>query len=151
MWRCERLAWVATLKKLTKSIQDFCKKQQLLRLAYIDRGNPRVVPVWFVVIGREYFVGTYVKSPKWKAIKRKPRIGWVIDGGEQNKYKGVSMFGIAEEITDRKLRAQIYREFGKKYYGSADDPKHIEIWGEVDDPSSVFIRLKSEDGFWWEY
>jgi hypothetical protein len=59
------------------------------------------------------------------------------------------MFGAAEEITDRKLRARIYREFGKKYYGSADDPKHIEIWGEVDDPSAVFNGLKPEDGFWW--
>jgi general stress protein 26 len=109
------------------------------------------VPVWFVVVGSEYYVGTYVDSPKWKAIKRKPRVGWVIDGGERNKYKGVSMFGSAEEITDRKLRARLYQAFGKKYFGSADHPKHKEIWGEADDPSSVFMRLKPEDGFWWEY
>jgi nitroimidazol reductase NimA-like FMN-containing flavoprotein (pyridoxamine 5'-phosphate oxidase superfamily) len=139
------------MKRLTATLREFCEKQELLRLAYVERGHPRVVPVWFVVIGRDYYVGTYVNSPKWKAIKRKPHIGWVIDGGKQNKYKGVSVFGEAEEVTDRKLRARIYRALGKKYYGSAENPKHIELWGEVDNPSLVYIRLKAEDGFWWEY
>ena len=139
------------MKKPTSSLTQFCEKQELLRLAYVDRGYPRVIPVWFVVIGRHYYAGTYANSLKWKAINRKPRIGWVIDGGKQNKYKGVSMFGEAEEVTDRKLRAKIYRALGEKYYGSADHPKHIEVWGEVDDPSSVYMRLKPDDGFGWEY
>jgi len=139
------------MKRLTSTIKEFCEKQTLLRLAYVERGRPRVVPVWFVVIGRDYYVGTYANSPKWKAIKRKPQVAWVIDGGEQNKYKGRSLFGQAEEVADRKRRARIYRALGEKYYGSADHPKHLEVWGEVDDPSSVYIRLKAEDGFWWEY
>ncbi|HZM89428.1 MAG TPA: pyridoxamine 5'-phosphate oxidase family protein [Blastocatellia bacterium] len=139
------------MKKLTPSLKEFCQKQELLRLSYIDKGYPRVVPVWFVVIGKKYYVGTYGNSPKWKAIRRKPQIGWVIDGGKQNKYKGVSMYGVAEEVTDQKLRARIYRALGEKYYGSATHPKHIEVWGEVDDLSAVFMRLKSEDGFGWEY
>lgn len=139
------------MKKLSPSIKQFSEKQELLRLAYIDRGGPRVVPLWFVVIGGNYYVGTYAYSPKWKAIKRKPRIGWVIDGGKQSKYKGVSMFGEAEEVTDRKLRAKIYRALGEKYYGSADNPQHVEVFGGVNEPSSVYMRLKPEDGFWWEY
>ena len=117
------------MKRQTSTIKEFCEKQQLLRLAYVERGHPRVVPVWFVVIGNHYYVGTYANSPKWKAIKRKPSVGWVIDGGEQNKYKGVSVFGQAEEVTDRRLRTRIYRALGEKYYGSADHPKHIEVWG----------------------
>jgi nitroimidazol reductase NimA-like FMN-containing flavoprotein (pyridoxamine 5'-phosphate oxidase superfamily) len=139
------------MKKLTANLKEFCQKQELLRLAYLDRRDPRLVPVWFVVIGRDYYVGTGSNSPKWKAIRRKPRVAWVIDGGKQGKYKGVSMFGEAEEVTDKKLRAKIYRAFGIKYFGSPDHPKHVEIWGEVDDPSSVYMRLKPEDGFWWEY
>ena len=139
------------MKRLTSSLKNFFAKQELLRLAYADRGQPRVVPVWFVIVGRDYYVGTYANSPKWKAIKRRPRVGWVIDAGKQGTYKGVSMFGQAEQVTDKKLRARIYLAFGKKYFGSADHPKHVEIWGEVDDPSSVYMRLKPEDGFWWEY
>jgi general stress protein 26 len=107
--------------------------------------------VWFVVIGRDYYAGTYANSPKWKALKRKPRVAWVIDGGKQGKYKGVSMFGAVEEVTDNKLRARIYRAMGEKYFGSAAHPKHVEIWGEADDPSTAYMRLKPQDGFWWEY
>jgi hypothetical protein len=61
------------------------------------------------------------------------------------------MFGRAEEITDRKLRAKIYQALGVKYFGSADHPKHKEIWRDVDDPTIVYMRLKKEDGFWWDY
>jgi nitroimidazol reductase NimA-like FMN-containing flavoprotein (pyridoxamine 5'-phosphate oxidase superfamily) len=140
------------MKRLTRSLKEFCQKQELLRLAYVDgRGRPRVVPVWFVVIGADYYVGTGAESPKRKAIKRSSRVAWAIDGGTQGKYKGLSMSGKAEVVRDAKLRARIYRAFGKKYFGSADQPKHIEIWGEVHDPASVYMLLKPEDGFWWEY
>ncbi len=140
------------MKRLTRTLKEFCQKQELLRLAYVDgRGRPRVVPVWFVVVGADYYVGTGAESPKWKAIRRNGRAAWAIDGGKQGKYKGVSVSGKAEEVTDRKLRARIYRAFGKKYFGSADHPKHVEIWGEVEDPSSIYMLLKPEDGFSWEY
>jgi len=139
------------MKKPTKSLKEFCEKQELVRVAYSERSNSRVVPVWFVVVGRDYYIGTSTSSPKWKAIKRKPRVAWVIDGGEEKKYKGMSMFGQAEEVTDKKLRAKIYRALGEKYYGSADDPGHREIWGEVDDPATVYMRLKAEGGSYWSY
>ena len=140
------------MKKLSPTLEEFCRKQELLRMAFVDRhGQPRVVPVWFVIFELEYYVGTGVESVKWKAIKREPRVGWVIDGGTRDKYKGVSMFGTAQEVTDKKLRAEIYRALAEKYFGSVDDPKHVEIWGEVDAPGSVYIRLNVEDGFWWEY
>lgn len=140
------------MKRIPATLKEFCQKQELLRLAYVDqRGQPRVVPVWFVIIGSNYYVGTGSETAKWKAIQGEPRVGWVIDGGIRGKYKGVSMFGKAEEVTDRKLRGKIYRAFGEKYFGSAEHPKHIEIWGEVDDPGSVYLRLRQEDGFWWEY
>jgi nitroimidazol reductase NimA-like FMN-containing flavoprotein (pyridoxamine 5'-phosphate oxidase superfamily) len=140
------------MKRLSPTLKEFCEKQELLRLAYVDqRGQPRVVPVWFVIIGREYYAGTGSDSAKWKAIQREPRVAWVVDGGTKGKYKGVSMFGKAEEITDRKLRVKIYQAFGVKYFGSAEHPKHIEIWGQIDEPGSVYMLLNAEDGFWWEY
>ena len=139
------------MKNLPPTLKEFCEKQEMLRLAYVDQdGQPRVVPLWFVTIGREYYIGTGSKSPKWKAIQKEPRVGWAIDG-KKGKYKGVSMYGHAEEVTELQLRGRIYRALGKKYYGSPDNPKHIELWGQVDDSASTFIRLVTQDGFWWEY
>jgi nitroimidazol reductase NimA-like FMN-containing flavoprotein (pyridoxamine 5'-phosphate oxidase superfamily) len=136
---------------LSPTLKDFIEKQELVRIAWTDSGGARVVPVWFVIVDRQYYIGTGSNSAKWRAMKKRPRIGWVIDGGKNGKYKGLSMHGEAEEVTGRKLRAKLYLTFGKKYFGSANHPKHKEIWGEVDDPASVFIHLKAADGFWWEY
>ncbi len=139
------------MKRLSTTIQKFIEKQELLRIAWTEGGGARVVPVWFVIIDRKYYIGTGSKSAKWRAMKKRPRVGWVIDGGMKGKYKGLSMHGKADEVTSRKLRAKLYSAFGRKYFGSAGNPKHKEIWGEVDDPESVFIHLKAADGFWWEY
>jgi nitroimidazol reductase NimA-like FMN-containing flavoprotein (pyridoxamine 5'-phosphate oxidase superfamily) len=139
------------MKPLPESLKDFIEKQELVRISWIDGGEPRVVPVWFVIVDREYYIGTGSESAKWKAMKKEPQVAWVIDGGAKGKYKGLSMHGAVEEVTDGKLRGRLYTEFGKKYFGSPDHPKHKEIWGEAEDPESVFIHLKAEDGFWWEY
>ena len=139
------------MKRLSSTAKSFIEKQELLRIAWTDRGGARVVPVWFVILDRRYYIGTGSRSAKWKAMKKRPSVGWVIDGGKKGKYKGLSMHGRAEEVTNRKLRARLYEAFGKKYFGSPEHSKHKEIWGEVYDPETVFIHLKAADGFWWEY
>lgn len=43
------------MKKLPPTLEEFCQKQEMLRLAFVDqRGQPRVVPVWFAIIGSAY-------------------------------------------------------------------------------------------------
>jgi len=140
------------MKELSPSLKEFCEKQELLRLAYTDaRGYPHVLPLWFVVMHEDYYVGTGATSAKWKAVKRNPRVGWVIDGGAKGSYKGASMHGRAEEVTDQKERALIHRWLGLKYFGSVEDPKFVEIYGESDDRETVYLRLKSEGIISWEY
>lgn len=140
------------MKPLTKALKEMSESEELLRLAFeADERQPHVVPVWYTKLGQEYYCGTGRSTAKWKAIKDNPRVGWVIDSGRKGKYKGISMYGEAQEVTDKKLKQKIYNSFGEKYFGSPDSPKHKEIWGEVDDPDSVYIHLKMEDGFSWEY
>jgi nitroimidazol reductase NimA-like FMN-containing flavoprotein (pyridoxamine 5'-phosphate oxidase superfamily) len=140
------------MEELSPALKEFCEQQDLLRLAYTDsRGYPRVVPLWFAIIDGEYYFGTDASSAKTKAINRDPRCGWVIDGGAKGSYKGVSMYGRAEEVTDGETRANIYRALSIKYFGSADHPKFKEIYGEPDDRETVYMRLKGEDGISWEY
>src|SRR5258707_346833 len=107
------------MKRMTTTFREFLEKEELLRIAYADGGQPRVLPVWFVIISSKYYIGTGAGSQKWKAMQRESRVGWVIDGGKEGKYKGISMYGNAEEVTDKKLRVKIYHAFGKKYFCSA--------------------------------
>ena len=138
--------------ELSPTLQAFCEHAELLRLAYLDRqGFPRVVPVWFVIIDQAYYVGTGTTSAKWRAMQRDTRIGWVIDGGPRSGYKGAALCGRAAEVSDATMRARVYDALGKKYFGTPEDAKFIEIFGRVDDPATVYLQLVPEDGLTWEY
>jgi nitroimidazol reductase NimA-like FMN-containing flavoprotein (pyridoxamine 5'-phosphate oxidase superfamily) len=137
---------------LSPTLQAFCEHEELLRLAYLDRqGFPRVVPVWFVMIDGAYYVGTSATSAKWRAMQRDARSGWVIDGGPRSGYKGASLRGHVEEVRDATMRARVYEALGRKYCGTSEQAKFIEIFGRVDDPETVYLRLVPEDGLTWEY
>ena len=62
------------MKEISDSLKEFCEKQELLRLAYIDgSGYPRAVPLWFVMINNNFHVGTGATSAKpkpWTATAR---------------------------------------------------------------------------------
>jgi nitroimidazol reductase NimA-like FMN-containing flavoprotein (pyridoxamine 5'-phosphate oxidase superfamily) len=138
--------------KMSPRLKEFCDKQELMRLAYIECvGYPRVVPLWFIIKDNDYFFGTGATSPKAKALQRNARAGWTIDGGEDRRYLGVSFTGHAEEISDAELRATIYEALGVKYFGSSDHEKFVEVYGKVDDPATAYYRLKPEGGRSWEY
>jgi nitroimidazol reductase NimA-like FMN-containing flavoprotein (pyridoxamine 5'-phosphate oxidase superfamily) len=139
-------------KALSPTLQAFCEHEELLRLAYLDRrGFPRVVPVWFVMIEGQCYVGTGATNAKWQAMQRNARIGWVIDGGQRRHYKGAAMCGYAAEVRDTTVRARVYEALGKKYFGTSEHPEFVDIFGRVDDAETVYLQLVPEDGLTWEY
>ena len=138
--------------KMSARLKEFCDKQELMRLSYVDAdGYPHVVPLWYIIKDDEYCFGTGATSPKAKALQRNARAGWVIDGGENRKYLGASFTGLAKEIDDTALRSTIYQALGVKYFGSSEHEKFIEIYGKVDDPATAYYRLKAEGEKAWEY
>jgi nitroimidazol reductase NimA-like FMN-containing flavoprotein (pyridoxamine 5'-phosphate oxidase superfamily) len=140
------------MKELSAGLRALSESGELMRLAYTDaRGYPRVVPVWYVLMNGAYYLGTYPTSAKFKAMKREPRVGWVIDGGDKPKYHGVSLYGQALEVSDPEEREAVYRALGDKYFGTTDDPAFLEIFGKVDDEQTAYLRLTPEDGTAWEY
>lgn len=140
------------MPELSPTLQTMVEQSDLLRLAFVDRqGYPRVVPVWFVAIDGAYYIGIGTTSAKWKAMQRSPRVGWVIDGGTRGHYQGVSIRGLAEEVREDTWRARVYEALGKKYFGAADDAEFINIFGLVDDPESVYVRLIPDAALTWEH
>jgi nitroimidazol reductase NimA-like FMN-containing flavoprotein (pyridoxamine 5'-phosphate oxidase superfamily) len=137
---------------LSPTLRTLCAQAEVLRLAYLDRqGYPRVIPVWFVMIDGAYCIGIGAASAKRKALQRDARAGWVIDGGTRGHYTGASMRGRAEEVGDPTQRRRVYDALGQKYYGTAADPQFVEIFGQVDDVDTVYLRLIPEDGLTWEH
>jgi nitroimidazol reductase NimA-like FMN-containing flavoprotein (pyridoxamine 5'-phosphate oxidase superfamily) len=140
------------MQELSPTLQALVEEAELLRLAFVDRqGYPRVVPVWFVLLDGAYYIGIGTTSAKWKAMQRNPHVGWVIDGGTRGHYKGASVRGLAEEVREATWRARVYDALGKKYFGAADDAEFINIFGQVDDPESVYVRLIPDAALTWEH
>jgi nitroimidazol reductase NimA-like FMN-containing flavoprotein (pyridoxamine 5'-phosphate oxidase superfamily) len=140
------------MQELSPILQALVEEAELLRLAFVDRqGYPRVVPVWFVLLDGAYYIGIGTTSAKWKAMQRNARVGWVIDGGTRGHYQGASMRGLAEEVREVTWRARVYDALGKKYFGAADDAEFINIFGQVDDPESVYVRLTPDAALTWEH
>ncbi|GBC83442.1 hypothetical protein HRbin10_02590 [bacterium HR10] len=83
------------MRRLPRRLREFCESQKIMRLAFTDgKGYPHVLPLWFVMIGNECFFGTDRESAKGRAVLKRPRVGWVIDGGTSVRtYKGVSFWG----------------------------------------------------------
>lgn len=140
------------MRELSPALQTLAEEAELLRLAFVDRqGYPRVVPVWFVRIDGAYYIGIGTTSAKWKAMQRNPHVGWVIDGGPRGHYRGVSMRGVAEEVRETTGRARVYEALGRKYFGAADDAEFVNVFGRVDDPESVYVRLAPDAALTWEH
>ena len=139
-------------QELSPTLQALIGQAELLRLAFVDRqGYPRVVPLWFVLIDGAYYIGIGSTSPKWQAMQRDARVGWVIDGGRRGHYQGVSMRGHAEEVREPTGRAKVYDALGKKYFGTADVAEYVNIFGQVDDPETVYVRLTPNATLTWEH
>ncbi|HXF04328.1 MAG TPA: pyridoxamine 5'-phosphate oxidase family protein [Blastocatellia bacterium] len=137
------------MKRLPKKMRAFCQEQKVMRLAFVDaHGYPRVVPVWFVMRGQEFFFGTHRNSAKGRLIQQNPRAGWVIDGGASLRtYKGVSFWGRAEAVTDAHMWKTVWRAIGKKYYGSWQDRNFQQLYT----PDTLIFRLTPERVFYWDY
>ena len=54
-------------------------------------------------------------------------------------------------LSSATMRARVYEALGRKYCGTSDAAKFVEIFGRVDDPESVYLRLVPEDGLTWDY
>jgi nitroimidazol reductase NimA-like FMN-containing flavoprotein (pyridoxamine 5'-phosphate oxidase superfamily) len=140
------------MQELSPTLHALVEEAELLRLAFVDRqGYPRVVPVWFVLLDGAYYIGIGTASAKWKAMQRNPHVGRVIDGGTRGHYQGISMRGLAEEVGEATWRARVYNASERKYFGAADDTEFINIFGQVDDPESVYVRLIPEAALTWEH
>ncbi|MGE3536447.1 MAG: pyridoxamine 5'-phosphate oxidase family protein [Candidatus Tectimicrobiota bacterium] len=140
------------LPDFSATLQAFCAQADMLRLAYLDRqGYPRVVPVWFVLLEGAYYFGTGAHSPKWRAMQRQARVGWVVDGGPRDAYKGASLCGSVSEVRDTVLRARVYEALGNKYFHTPEHPRFTEIFGRLDDPATVYLQLTPTTGRVWEY
>ena len=56
-----------------------------------------------------------------------------------------------KKVREASARARVYDALGTKYFGATDHAEFINVFGQVDDPDTVYVRLVPDVGLTWEY
>lgn len=109
-------------------VDAFLAAQRTCRVASVSRrGEPHVTPLWFAWDGTYLWLYSIVNSQRWSDVVRDPRLGVVIDEGEQyDELRGVEIGGTATVVgevpdtgvADGELTVPA-RLFAEKYFGAA--------------------------------
>lgn len=128
-----------------QEVEIFIAEQKTCRLATLSEdGFPHVVPVWYVMIDGGLFLSTSGGSKKSRNVSRDPRAALVIDHGDSfDDFKGVTMTGTLEEITDAGLLTRVWEAMAQRYFGSDRHPGFLMLEGIPDRVTYGFNRVSS--------
>ena len=122
----------------------FLKKERTCRVATMSPDGPHATPLWFVWDGAALWLYSIVKSQRWTDLMRDPRIGVVIDAGEDFlELRGVEIAGSVEVVgdvpridTQNADLAPIESAFGEKYAAGQFGHDERHAWLRVT-PSKI--------------
>lgn len=108
---------------------EFLATERTCRVATTGRDGPHATPLWFVWDGAALWLYSIVRSQRWTDLQRDPRIGVVVDAGQDYfELRGVEITGRAEVIGEVPRVGQPHPElagiestFARRYLNGADD------------------------------
>jgi general stress protein 26 len=82
-------------------LAEFLAVERTCRVATIGPDGPHATPLWFGWDGADLWLYSIVKSQRWADVLRDPRVGVVVDSGEDYlELRGVEITGTAEVVGD---------------------------------------------------
>ena len=128
---------------------EFLKKQKILRLATLDKkGNPHVVPVWYLFSSKKLYIGTNSKTEKAKNVKNNSKVSFCVDVGINSPdIFGVMGQGIGKLIIEKNDVARIEKIILLRYFNTLDDKSAKELLEETD----CIIEITPKEYSVWEY
>ena len=104
------------------------------RFAYTGSdGTPRVVPIWFHWNGAQILLGTPLKAPKMKALRKNPKVALTIDT-DSWPHKVLQIRGTARIETVEGVVPE-YAAAAERYFG----PDQGKAW--VEQAKKLFPRM----------
>jgi len=131
-------------------VDRYLRSARTCRVATIGPGGaPHVSPLWFVWDGDAVWLNSIVKSQRWVDVQRDPRVGLVIDGGEDFfELHGVEVSGVATVVGEVPRGSEpnpdvdaAERLFGEKYSGGTFYADGRHAW----------LRVVPEKIVSWDY
>ena len=128
---------------------EFLKKQKILHLATLDKkGNPHVVPVWYLFNSKKLYIGTNSKTEKAKNVKNNSKVSFCVDVGINSPdIFGVMGQGVGKLIIEKNEVARIEKIILLRYFNTLDDKSAKELLEETD----CIIEITPKKYSVWEY
>ena len=77
----------------------FLAEQRTCRVATVGPDGPHATPLWYLWDGTYFWITSLVRSQRWTDLQRDPRIGIVVDAGEDyGELRGVELSGTVEVV-----------------------------------------------------
>ena len=118
-------------KSLTKEIEDYFVKQNLISLATVEGDQPRVRIVSLIRLDDCFYIITGARGGKETAkvrqIKKNPKVEFVMQVEREGKIGNIRTEAIASISEDSALKSRLFDEveWVKNYFSSPDDSDYI--------------------------
>ena len=128
---------------------EFLKKQKILRLATLDnKGNPHIIPVWYLFNSKKLYIGTNSKTKKAKNIKNNSKVSFCVDTGINSPdIFGVMGQGNAKLIREKNEVSKIAKRILLRYFKTLNNKSAQELLEET----NCIIEIKPKKYSVWEY
>jgi len=128
---------------------EFLKNQKILRLATLDKkGNPHVVPVWYLFDSKKLYIGTNSKTEKAKNVKDNSKVSFCVDVGINSPdIFGVMGQGDAKLIIGKNEVSRIEKTILLRYFKTLNNKSAQELLEETDCIIEIVPKIYSV----WEY
>ncbi|TBR23482.1 MAG: pyridoxamine 5'-phosphate oxidase family protein [Candidatus Nitrosotenuis sp.] len=126
----------------------FLKEQKILRLATVDKkGNPHLVPVWYIHAGAKFYIGTNTKTKKAKNIQKNNKVCFCVDDGIWSPIHGVMGNGKARLILQEDMVKKIAKKILLRYFKNLEGKSAKELLDNTD----CIIEITPNKITTWEY
>ena len=131
-------------------VDGFLAEQRTCRVATVGPRGPHATPLWFVWDGSRLWLYSITRSRRWAELLRDPRVGVVIDAGEDYlELRGVELTGTVEVVGEvprtgapHDQLAAVEATFAAKYFGGG---------AMVHDGRHAWLRLAPAEIVSWDF
>lgn len=128
--------------------EKFLKEQKILRLATSSKNSLHIVPVWYLYIGKKFFIGTNTRTKKIKNLKKNPQVAFCIDKGINSPdIYGVMGTAKARLILDNTKVKNIAKKILIKYFRTLKNKSAKELLDDTD----CIIEIAPKKLSTWSY
>ena len=126
---------------------EFLKSQKILRLATVDKkGNPYVVPVWYLYSSKKLYIGTNTRTQKVRNLKRNKNVSFCIDVGVKSpKIFGMMGLGISNLIDNNDQVSKLAKKILLKYFKTLKSKSAKEL---LEDTNCVIEIIPKKISVW---